>query len=268
MKKRSFIAALAMLVVSAIVLTSATFAWFSLGQEVSVANISVGVAQADGLGISATSGGTYGPTLSLSDIISAKQYYNFVDPANNEVMDPVSGNGLATSTWYQGHMEGDSTIISAMTRGTGTGEYNQGRFYCFPVYIKYSGASGTYATVNITNSTITNNDANKTTTGGALSAARLAVYADSQTPSTKVYVPDTTGDTAPYRYATATNTNYTNFTNGVVVTQLSGMDTISLTAGTPQKVWIVLWLEGTDEQCTDSVAAGGSICADIVFTKA
>lgn len=52
-KKRAFISAIAMLIVSAIVLTSATYAWFSMAKRVEVESMELNVTSPEGIQISA-----------------------------------------------------------------------------------------------------------------------------------------------------------------------------------------------------------------------
>lgn len=53
MKKRAFVSAIAMLIVSAIVLTSSTFAWFSMAKRVEVETMQLNITSPDGVQISA-----------------------------------------------------------------------------------------------------------------------------------------------------------------------------------------------------------------------
>ena len=52
-KKRAFVSAIAMLIVSAIVLTSSTFAWFSMSKEAEVQSMDLTVSSPEGIQISA-----------------------------------------------------------------------------------------------------------------------------------------------------------------------------------------------------------------------
>lgn len=52
-KKRAFISAIAMLIVSAIVLTSSTFAWFSMAKKVEVSSMDLAITSPEGVQISA-----------------------------------------------------------------------------------------------------------------------------------------------------------------------------------------------------------------------
>ncbi len=67
-KKRAFISSIAMLIVSAIVLTSSTFAWFSISKEANVESMNLNITTADGISISANTK-KFGTTVTLSDII-------------------------------------------------------------------------------------------------------------------------------------------------------------------------------------------------------
>ena len=71
MKKRSLFAAVAMLIVSAILMTSATYAWFSGTTTVSVPEISATVSGSDGsLLLSGDGGSTWKTTLLEADLTS------------------------------------------------------------------------------------------------------------------------------------------------------------------------------------------------------
>ena len=52
-KKRAFVSAIAMLIVSAIVLTSSTFAWFSMSKQATVDSMDLTVSSPEGIQISA-----------------------------------------------------------------------------------------------------------------------------------------------------------------------------------------------------------------------
>ena len=53
LKKRSFVGAIALLVISAITLTTSTFAWFSMGQDAKIETMELTVSSPDGFEISA-----------------------------------------------------------------------------------------------------------------------------------------------------------------------------------------------------------------------
>ena len=66
-KKRAFVSAIAMLIVSAIVLTSSTFAWFSMSKKASVDAMDLTVSSPEGIQISANAS-TWTASLSIDEI--------------------------------------------------------------------------------------------------------------------------------------------------------------------------------------------------------
>ena len=68
MKKRSLFAAVAMLIVSAVVLTSATYAWFASGTEVTVSTVSADVSNSDGSIKISADGSNWKTTLANADL--------------------------------------------------------------------------------------------------------------------------------------------------------------------------------------------------------
>lgn len=69
-KKRAFVSAIAMLIVSAIVLTSSTFAWFSMSKEASVESMDLTVSSPEGIQISANAS-TWTANLTIDEIFHA-----------------------------------------------------------------------------------------------------------------------------------------------------------------------------------------------------
>lgn len=252
MKKRSLLAAIAMLVVSAIVLTSATFAWFSMGDSVSIGQFQVGVAEADGLMISADNS-SWGTSVALSTIYTAANYKNIVYNSG-DLMFPVSGTGAQNGNWFSGYSAAGTPVISAVE------STENGLFFCFPVWILYKG-TGTQA-VDLSASSIANVTG---ATKDAASAARLALCVGDSAAPTAVYAPDT--DTSYTYVSSVSGTTPTTATMTTITNDLSDLS-VTLTAGTAQKVWVVIWLEGTDPDCVDDVAAGGELDVNLVFTKA
>ena len=83
-KKRAFVSAIAMLIVSAIVLTSSTFAWFSMSKEASVESMDLTVSSPEGIQISANAT-TWTASLSVDEIFD-------IDPATTSRYDAYAGN--------------------------------------------------------------------------------------------------------------------------------------------------------------------------------
>ena len=83
-KKRAFVSAIAMLIVSAIVLTSSTFAWFSMSKEASVESMDLTVSSPEGIQISANAS-AWTASLSVDEIFDN-------DPATTSRYDAYEGN--------------------------------------------------------------------------------------------------------------------------------------------------------------------------------
>ena len=83
-KKRAFVSAIAMLIVSAIVLTSSTFAWFSMSKEASVDSMNLTVSSPEGIQISANAS-TWTAKLTVDEIFDN-------DPATTSRYDAYAGN--------------------------------------------------------------------------------------------------------------------------------------------------------------------------------
>jgi len=121
LKKRSFVGAIALLVISAITLTSATFAWFSMGPKVAVEAMDLTVASPEGIQISANAE-TWTDYLERDQIFAldstdAADRYNAYDGNNNFLpaeLKPVSSA-------FAGQTGGFANFFSA-TVSAGTGK--------------------------------------------------------------------------------------------------------------------------------------------------
>lgn len=89
MKKRSLVAAVAMLLVSALVLTSATFAWFAKGTATSVTTMTTTVTNSDGslLVAAKNADGFFKTSISADDFIATGDYEGLT--ATNNALKPV-----------------------------------------------------------------------------------------------------------------------------------------------------------------------------------
>ncbi len=108
MKKRSLVAALAMLMVSAIVLTSSTYAWFATGTTAKVSNVEASITNNDGsISISAKIDEGYKTSLNKSDLENVGQNY-FAETFNPVSFDPEAGTFISGSI-AQDTSEGSAT---------------------------------------------------------------------------------------------------------------------------------------------------------------
>lgn len=97
-KKRAFISAIAMLIVSAIVLTSATYAWFSMATKVTVDSMELNVTSPEGIQVSAN-------TSAFTTKLTA---------------DEITGKASTRFSAYEGHMNNipENIVPSSTTLAT------------------------------------------------------------------------------------------------------------------------------------------------------
>lgn len=154
MKKRSLFAAVAMLIVSAIVLTSATYAWFASGQTATVSTINAKVTNGDGtLEIAAVPSGTnmkWTNVLAISDFPTDT---NVGVPGTSgtvandaTTLQPMSFDiATSTSSMMTGAISQDSTDATKYNFASGTGAPSGG-YIKMTVYVRVTKA----CTVEIT----------------------------------------------------------------------------------------------------------------------
>ncbi len=258
MKKRSLVAALAMLMVSAIVLTSSTYAWFATGTTAKVSNISATVANTAGnIQISANDK-DYSTSLDYSAFSGISG--NFM-PGN---FSPVSFNPAGKS-FIAGSIEQDDT----------PGSTTEGKFIFEPTAV--SDGSSYYVMINVyvksdvdCNVKITPN-----MTGSTYDFIYSALF--DQAGNYKVYnktagrgyTPvvsavkgvDVNGNAimdASDTLADGTTTTYNGLAQSAITSE-SVVDgsvaplTVALKAGVPQTVTLYVWAEGNDQACSGAV---------------
>lgn len=253
MKKRSLVAALAMLMVSAIVLTSSTYAWFATGTTAKVSNISATVANTAGNIQISADGTKYSTALDYTkDFAGAPG--NFMPTS----FTPVSFNPAAKS-FISGSIKQDETVGSA----------TEGKFVFEPATV--SDGSSYYVMINIyvksdvdCNVKITPN-----MTGSTYDFIYSALFDDAgnykvyNKTSTRSYVPvvsavkgvDANGNAimdANDTLADGSTTEY-NGLGGAAVGATADPLTIALTANQPKTVTLYVWAEGNDQACSGAV---------------
>lgn len=234
MKKRALLSAIAMLVISAIVLTSATFAWFSMGTTVSATDITVNVSEADGLLISADN-------TNFSTSITFAQIKAQNEGLGETKLNPVSSNN---GTAFVGGLLNESGEYEGNTNVSG-------QYYSFPVYIKYLGSTEGVK-VDLTGTTAADSAKN------AHKCIRIMAG------NTGIFAPNSeTSETFTYRDSSYVQQSATNVVTSASAESLQ----VTLTPGSVTTVNVVIWIEGDDAQCTDSTAAGGVVDVDLQFTR-
>lgn len=148
-KKRAFISAIAMLIVSAIVLTSSTFAWFSMAKSVDVETMQLNITSPEGIQISANTS-AFTTKLNIQDFDPQGDYTSrfMVDRSvttMNHVPEELSPSSCAffvqtgqLPTFYSGSInsEGKASVTKA-TDGTG-------KYVVFDLFVKLGSATEVY----------------------------------------------------------------------------------------------------------------------------
>ncbi|MBQ8228305.1 MAG: hypothetical protein IJZ88_04755 [Clostridia bacterium] len=235
-KKRAFVSAIAMLMVSAIVLTSSTFAWFSMSKEASVESMDLTVSSPEGIQISANAS-AWTASLTVDQIFdnddATTSRYDAYEGNNNLYpadLIPVSSNfAKASSTGYANFFKAtldDSAMakITAVTQSKAS--QDAAGLIAFDLFFKVASATPVY----FSGSTFTDNSGSK-----VLSALRVAF-----TPLGTVAI----GTDA----ATATALN-------------------SFTAGTNNVIYEVDSLKRSDDAAAAGIAAGAVETKGLVSTN-
>ena len=176
-KKRIFIGFLAV-IVTAVVLTFSTYAWFTANRTVTVSDVNVNVAAANGLQIS-VDGLKWTTVISNDDIIGASTTYAGATnqlPTGANTLSPVSTIGEINSAngfmkMFSGSIEGSSVDGSLILTTNESTETNgtTGDFVAFDVFFQVNTATPIYLTSN-SKVAVTNGQ----TSTGIENAARVA----------------------------------------------------------------------------------------------
>lgn len=121
MKKRSLFAAVAMLIVSAVVLTSATYAWFASGSTANVTLIGASVSNSDGTLLISADGTNYKTTLAYTDWQGVSGNYGINTTSNgSQVFAPLNPISFGINDTGMPMIAGG---ISQVTTGENAGKY-------------------------------------------------------------------------------------------------------------------------------------------------
>ncbi len=176
-KSRAFLAAIAMLALSAIVITTASFAWFTLGRNAMASNLDLKITkQGEGIQISANTN-VFTDTLTFEDLNGTattgfqapSEDYNFF-PA--EVSPSSSRFGLnKLPAFFSGGIDRATKTIESFASTSADGVTIYGKsgaevpsgskragFYAFDVFINYTATEGKDAQVKVSQSAITVKD--------------------------------------------------------------------------------------------------------------
>lgn len=259
MKKRSLVAAIAMLIVSAIVLTSSTYAWFATNSGATVGQISASVANNDGslqikASESAAAGATWKTGLVSTDFTGLPSAFNPVSMAM------VSGAPSFYSVNY------DGTMFKAS--GSDTASVNVD-YMKYGFDVQYINASADQPNIRITPTWSDTSDfcyALVKVASGSTTTFYMFQSAGSYVPVTGLNgdITDTKGsgasvdiiDSADVGFANAATGNYAS------VTSINSGDNIDIQAlasdTTSIDVDVYIWAEGQDAQCSGTTASGSA----------
>ncbi len=269
MKKRSLVAAIAMLMVSAIVLTSSTYAWFATGTTAKVSGISAQVSNTSGNITISADGTNYSTALEYAAFQG--QTGNFTPSDFSPVsFDPINQAFIAGSI-AQGEDAENTATFGKLVFNPSVATNDSTKFIKMKVYVKASVDCTVNVAADMANSTY--------------QFIYGAIYDDSDTTNYKVYngssrtyVPvlqatpgidvDTDGimekdvdkmtdGSTPYNAALATNQ---------VASTTSDVVSITLTADQPKTITFYVWAEGNDALCIGNIDAQ-QCAAALNFTK-
>lgn len=296
-KKRAFISAIAMLIVSAIVLTSATYAWFSMAKKVEVESMELNVTSPEGIQISANTS-AFTTKLTKDEILgnASTRFTAYEGNINNipETITPASTNLSRTGgllNWYEitPNDDGVRMMISKISSEQGSG------IVAFDLFIKVKEEQ----TVKFGSTTVTCADNEEVPTamrvavatyGTVSEKAEAAEILGKSIVSVTNYEIDATNHTQTVKDALAlgktiptstgvradssgrwidTDGNFRNIiTNDTYVGNVSSVTaadaaTFNVAAGIT-RVRVYLWMEGNDVDCANDVA-GSTINFNLVL---
>jgi len=257
MKKRSLFAAVAMLIVSAIVLTSATYAWFQSGRSASMTAFSASISNGGGaITISADN------TEFKTELAQADYYVN--GDISGALKTACAGSRFpSTLTPVSFDISADSApgvagTISGTTF-TASAVPNSGAYVVYTIYVKADSACTVNVTANYTQTTAPFIwAAIKGTTNTIIvnptqqnSAARSYTALDNESTGTAT-------DSNANAVVDSTEANST-ITMGGTYTAGTNVGTLVFSEAGTQSITVYEWAEGQDLDCKGAVSGSGSI---------
>lgn len=252
MKKRSLVAALAMLVVSAIVLTSSTYAWFATSSAATVQSISATVSNNDGSLTVAATGVNAANTTKKTNLTEA----DFKDLTSTLI--PVTAY-IGESGFTANTVAYDAAKFTSFAGANPNAEYLTYQFN-----VEYIAGAEAGATVQITPSFSTD------------SQFCYGILGFTVGETTNYYIYNAAGSYEPLKSLTnevidngnsIVDSGDTGFSEGDVVavgatsaTNATALDLMTVGANTTgiATVSVYVWAEGQDPQCVGNVSSASS----------
>jgi len=267
-KKRALLSAVAMLIVSAVVLSGATFAWFTAGNQANITGISASVGTSSSLQVSPDNGTSWFSNLVQSDFPAASDATHFTSQLTAISFDP------ATGLWWNGAFAQSSqnfTSTSAADTLAGLG----GKVVKFTFLIR----STSKVTVSYNGSTLSG-----TANNAVYSLMKIGAAADNAADATPIILKN--GADAYYPINAAGNAKDSNgnyiidtadtpkddiiSSNAASVVLFGNVaNTFTLDAGQVKQIIVYMWLEGQDANCfigSGGVSDSASIALNFIAT--
>ncbi len=302
LKKRTFISAIAMLVVSAIVLTSSTFAWFSMAKRVEVETMELNITSPDGVQLSGNAN-AFTTMLTLADLKgeTTARWAAYEGNQNNfpELLSPSSSDLHCSNSlplFFSGSIN-DAGYLTATSVASDVGS----GYVAFDVFVKVGADQKVYW--NETSITCKDNPevlsamrmgvvncgvvASKAEAGAILAAKPVihtyqacAMYQPAykshtaasgyedgaEVPDLYLYRNYINAEPAGNGKNIVTNTNMARETGSTAVNDDNKATTAYFNAKAGiNRIRVYLWMEGNDVDCENSVA-GATIDFNLVFT--
>ncbi len=153
-KKKKILLGLFMILFVGIVLTASTYAWFTANQTVTVQQIDINVAAANGLQLS-VDGSNWKPYISKDEILGANSTYPAAINQVPETMVPVSTVGATDSNGFMGMYlgtvtasESGSNVLTATKSTETVTTSTSGDFVAFDLFFQVTEANDIYLTNN------------------------------------------------------------------------------------------------------------------------
>jgi hypothetical protein len=282
---KKIVAAFAMFALSASMLGTATYAWFTMNKEVSVTNMQVRALAEDGLLVNeaADPGTTWDEEATAAQTASSKlsmlhpastadgtTWYHAASTKYDDAADASSGSvsGNLVNSAYE--TIGTLTPITAMSTTTATAGTEAafstmgatatspaGYYVHYTYYLKTSAQStltldGTNMYVNIKSVTATINDGATAASADLDKSLRVGIKLNS---AFYIYAP-VTGYDDSYYVAAGTTATVPKASNVVTKTDLASLPAVTA-SGTPVEVY--LWYEGEDVNCKSANATAATL---------
>ncbi|MBE7064916.1 MAG: hypothetical protein E7384_03770 [Ruminococcaceae bacterium] len=302
-KKKALLPAIIMVMVSVIALSSATYAWFTVGNDAQLGKLDVQVVAASGIQLSLDAA-SWKSSIATQDIIDVAVF-----PAEGYSINPVSTNAKTNSNgrldFYSAIVNADGTTLTTTAvpaPGEANGKLTPGSadYITFDLYVKVNTAANLYlnADSKVTSEISAGNIATRVafvhqgfvgTNAAPGDAIKLAKSGEKAV----VWEPNATTHTAEaiqlgtafdggasankYKGVKAAATDVPNEPNGSHNTALEAVTTTDdigvkesgliaeLEPGI-NKISVSIWLEGQDGDCVNSIS-GGDISTFLKFTK-